>query len=166
MRNSRPSLDIIEIDNMEENQNIEELSLQELISKAAGELDDATWNGFRKKAYEYYEGFMSSLYGYATATRAADKADYFEGTSRSLKRMYELGIKMEDFYKNLSLCSDGSQLFDEGYWLLRRGKNPGEQIKICQEWLDKMYVKYPSWEQFLNGEWRNNVSKWRGQFDK
>lgn len=98
----------------------------------------------QEDAKNAYDGFLWRTYSYMTDTVRSYKQASFEGMKKDLAEMNRIGQELA-FRAELKA--------EEEYWLLKRGSTLREQLKNCDEWLEKLGVEHWTWEEYVKRPW-------------
>ena len=94
----------------------------------------------KEKALKAYQGFLWRTKSYLTDTVRSYKQAAKEGLIKDLIEMFKIS-------KEIALLA-GSE--EEGQqWLLKRDANLGQQMKYCEEWMDKLGIEHKTFEEYV-----------------
>lgn len=116
---------------MEENK-----SFVEKLEDFASKLSDELMKKYQEEALDAYEGFLWRTKGYLTEKNREYKQASLNGLIKDLKRMVKIGQEL-------------AMVGQSDYWLLKTDSNLGQQMKYCEEWMDKLGVEHKSFEEYV-----------------
>ena len=94
----------------------------------------------KEKALKDYQGFLWRTKSYMTDRNREYKKAALEGLIKDLADMTETG-------KKLFQLADTE---DEGKkYLMKRDRNLGQQVKYCEEWMDRLGIEHKTFEEYV-----------------
>ena len=98
----------------------------------------------KEEALKDYQGFLWRTKCYLTDKNREDKKAALEGLIRDLADMAETGKKLAQL---VDTEDEGKQ------YLLRRDRNLGQQVKYCEEWMDRLGIVHKTFEEYIKRPW-------------
>ena len=120
---------------MDENKSFVE-NLEDFATKLADEL----MKKHQEEALNAYESFLWGTKGYLTEKSREYKQASLNGMKKNLQTMIKIGQQ---------LALEG----DSDYWLLKTDRNLGQQMKYCEEWMDKLGIEHQTFEEYAKHPW-------------
>lgn len=90
----------------------------------------------KNKALQAYRGLLWRTRSYLTDTVRSYKQAAKEGLIKDLIEMFKIS-------KEIALLAGSEE------WLLKKDNNLGQQIKYCEEWMDKLGIEHQTFEEYV-----------------